>query len=90
MGLFKRSSRPPRIDSWRRVWDDWRAAKRQVAPFNGEEGTGELDASRYGDLLWPGGLVDVRGVGHSYEGDYTTSRALPTVSARVSTNNASP
>ena len=32
--------------------------------------TGELDASCYGDLRRPSGLVDVRGVDYSYDGDY--------------------
>jgi hypothetical protein len=32
--------------------------------------SGELDALRYGRILRPRGLVDVRGVGHSYDGTY--------------------
>lgn len=32
--------------------------------------TGELDALRYGDLLQPRGLVDLRGVGYNYDGMY--------------------
>jgi hypothetical protein len=33
-------------------------------------GTGELDAMRYGGILKIGKLVDVRGVGRSYDGTY--------------------
>jgi hypothetical protein len=32
--------------------------------------SGELDALRYGELLKPRGVVDLRGVGHSYDGTY--------------------
>lgn len=33
-------------------------------------GQGEVDTVRYGDILKAGGLVDVRGVGESYDGRY--------------------
>ena len=51
--------------------------------------TGELDASCYGDLRRPSGLVDVRGVDYSYDGDYYVKSVTHRV-RKGSTNNASP
>jgi hypothetical protein len=40
---------------------------------------GELDALRYGDLLRARGLVGLRGVGYSYDGDYYVERVTHTI-----------
>jgi len=52
--------------------------------------TGELDASRYGDLRRPSGLWSTSVASTTATTVTTASRALPSASARVSTNNASP
>jgi hypothetical protein len=42
--------------------------------------TGELDAVAYGDVLQPRGLVEVRGVGYSYNGTYYVKRVNHVIS----------
>lgn len=40
------------------------------AADRGVTATGQLDALRYGEILTPRALVDVRGVGDTYNGTY--------------------
>jgi len=41
--------------------------------------TGELDALRYGDLLMPRALVDLRGAGYSNDGTYYVKSVTHTI-----------
>jgi hypothetical protein len=42
--------------------------------------TGELDATRYGDILKPRGLVGLRGAGYNYDGTYYVKRVTHKIS----------
>jgi hypothetical protein len=44
--------------------------------------TGELDALRYGGLLQPRGLVDLRGAGRSYDGSYYVKSVTHSIDIR--------
>ena len=41
--------------------------------------SGELDTARYGDILSPRGLVDLRGAGYSYDGTYYVKSVTHTI-----------
>lgn len=44
--------------------------------------TGDLDALRYGRILKPRGLVDLRGAGESYDGTYYVKKVTHNIDIR--------